>query len=228
MTDTDLTFYGPQRISAALFVRVLKDAKSPAFLEAPTLAMIPLQYGIDRAVALAFFKHESSYGKVGVATHTRGWGNLRKGMGRSNGVYTSPVSGTFATYATYADSLIDWCELIHYYVSSLNLRTVRPALRRYAPSSDGNNPDAYGNAVIAQVNAWMTQERGQPGPQPGAYIFRGLPIWQRADLTGPIAGYLSGDSVITIDAVEGPGYAPTAGHLADERGFVDMSKLDRS
>jgi hypothetical protein len=39
-----------------------------------------------------------------------------------------------------------------------NTPGVRAALRIYAPSSDGNKPDAYADAVIALVARW---QRGQ-------------------------------------------------------------------
>ena len=62
-------------------------------------------------------------------------------------------------------------------------------------------------------------------PALGLYQFDGLAVYQRADLTGQIADYLPPGSIVSIDAVGGPGYAPTAGHLLSGLGFVDMRLL---
>jgi hypothetical protein len=157
MTDLlqhDLTFRAAPRISQALFVRVLGRNMSPAAVEAAVCYHIPPVYGLDPALALAFFHHESSYGTQGVALATRNWGNLRRGQGRSTGMLRG-----FATYRTWADSLHDWCTLIaNVYVGSRRLVTVRPALQVYAPTSDGNAPKRYADAVMADVARWMAED----------------------------------------------------------------------
>lgn len=54
-----------------------------------------------------------------------------------------------------------------------------------------------------------------------------LDIFQRSDLTGPTAGQIRPGETVQIDArAPLPGYAPTAAHLADGRGFVDLTKLE--
>ena len=54
-----------------------------------------------------------------------------------------------------------------------------------------------------------------------------LDIFQRSDLVGPTAGQIRPGETVQIDAQWPlPGYAPTAGHLADGRGFVDLTKLE--
>jgi len=159
MTDIlpyDLTFLAAPRISAALFRAILVRNASPAAIEADVCYHTPPLFGLDPAIALAFFHHESSYGTQGSATATRNWGNLRKGQGRSTGLLHG-----FATYRTFADSLHDWCHLISgLYVAELRLVTVRPALQLYAPSSDGNTPKRYADAVIADVTRWQMEESG--------------------------------------------------------------------
>lgn len=64
-----------------------------------------------------------------------------------------------------------------------------------------------------------------PAPGLGQYQYDGLAVYQRADLTGPLAGHLPAGSVVTIDGVGQAGYAPTAGHLASGLGFVDLRLL---
>ena len=53
------------------------------------------------------------------------------------------------------------------------------------------------------------------------YTVQGVPIYQRPDLTGPVAGYLAPGDMVAIDAT----YPNGGGHLADGRGFVDMAAL---
>lgn len=159
---TDLTFISPPRISAAAFAAVLAAAHSPAAPEAAALYQIPASLKLDPAIALAFFQHESTYGTAGAARQTLNWGNLRSGPRQLR------VQGGFAVYATWADGLRDWCDLIlHRYVAQ-GLTTVRTALPVYAPSSDGNAPGRYADAVIAAVLAWQTRDPGAPPADPWA------------------------------------------------------------
>ena len=53
------------------------------------------------------------------------------------------------------------------------------------------------------------------------YTVQGVPVYQRPDLTGPVAGYLAPGDRVQIDAT----YPNGGGHLADGRGFVDMAAL---
>jgi len=64
-----------------------------------------------------------------------------------------------------------------------------------------------------------------PPPAPIVMEYPGLAVWQRPELTGPIAGYLPSDSSVTIDAVVGPGYTDHTAHLANGMGFVDVRQL---
>lgn len=54
-----------------------------------------------------------------------------------------------------------------------------------------------------------------------AYVVTGLPIYQKQDMTGALAGHLTSGDTVLIDRV----YANGAGHDASGRGFVDMDGL---
>lgn len=150
----DLTVQAAPRISADVFARVLDRAKSPAAADATALYRIPLGRGLDPAIALAFFAHESTYGTAGVAVRSRNWGNLRRGP---RALY---VANGFAYYAHWADSLSDWADLIaDTYVARLGLTTVSAILARYAPSSDGNAPARYAKIVNALIAQWQAEDR---------------------------------------------------------------------
>jgi hypothetical protein len=60
-----------------------------------------------------------------------------------------------------------------------------------------------------------------PPPPVHAYTVVGVPIYQRQDLVGALAGHLTSGDPVQIDAT----YANGAGHLADGRGFVDLDGL---
>lgn len=148
----DLTFIHPPRITPARFRAVLTAFHSPALPQAAALFAICCQYGLDPAVALAFFVHESSCGTQGRARFTRNWGNLRKGQG--NQIINT---GGWAWYAGWEQSLRDWCLLISAkYVHDWHLPTVGLALEKYAPSSDNNDPNGYAATVCRLVRAWET------------------------------------------------------------------------
>lgn len=147
----DLTFVSPPRITPERFKAALQAAGSPAAPFADKLYQIPLEYGLDPAVALAFFGHESSFGKRGQAVKTLNWGNLRKGQGHA----LRTASG-WAWYDSWEASLRDWCILIkEKYVGRWNRPTVRRALELYAPTTDRNNPSRYADAVMKMVAGWQ-------------------------------------------------------------------------
>ena len=161
MTYNDLSFIAPPRISIHQFTRVLDRALSPAVPEADALYTTCLSYGIDPAVALAFFAHESSCGTTGMARDTLNWGNIRRGQGRQ-----AKVSGGWAWYSSWNNGLADWCQLMtSLYIQRWKLTTVRQALPRYAPTSDGNAPNAYIKAVLDKVATWQAQDVDAPAQE---------------------------------------------------------------
>jgi len=146
-------------ISPQVYSDVLTNKNSPALRQGFTsrdLYNAALNPGINPAIPLAFFYHESQLGTAGIATlGINNWGNLRPGstgfLGRA---YTTQNTdyGIFRKYRNYMDSLMDWIDLMlgpRYKGLSL-----RDALAIYAPSSDGNSPSAYASAVMQLVDAW--------------------------------------------------------------------------
>ena len=150
---SELTFQSAPRIGQHAFIRVLVGAQSPAAPDAPRLYDLVVRYGLDPAIALAFFAHESGYGRRGIATRSLNWGNLRRGP------RAYAIRSGFGYYRTWGDSLQDWCELILNRYVRRSLTTVELALPVYAPSSDGNAPQRYAAAVRALVEQW-TREAG--------------------------------------------------------------------
>jgi hypothetical protein len=155
-----LTFVAAPRMSAELFARVLMRGGSSAADDAANLFAIIVSYGLDPAIALAMFAHESTYGRYGVATRSLNWGNLRSGR------RAYKIESGFGFYHSWGDSLRDWCELISERYVARGLGTVDLAIPVYAPSSDGNAPARYIAQVRQLVVAWEASERVQAGLGP--------------------------------------------------------------
>lgn len=74
----------------------------------------------------------------------------------------------------------------------------------------------------ADFIVWRGALSVPPPPSVRAYRVAGLPMYQRQDLTGPLAGVLPSGDTVLIDAT----YANGAGHDTAGRGFVDMDGLE--
>lgn len=85
-------------------------------------------------------------------------------------------------------------------------------------SDPTNWPNIALNAWIADLYAPVPP----PPPAPKVYRVAGLPVYQRQDLTGPLAGHLDSGAHVAIDAT----YENGAGHLASGLGFVDVDGLE--
>lgn len=157
-----LTLKAQPRISPQAFAQILQrgagGGASPAAPFANELYDIIVGYGLDPAVALAFFAHESQFCTTGVCANqdTKNWGGQRRAFKQQRGIGLVPgASGSFARYASWPDSVRDWCELILYGYVNKGLDTVEKVVPVYAPRSDGNVPESYINTVHRMVAAWQ-------------------------------------------------------------------------
>lgn len=76
--------------------------------------------------------------------------------------------------------------------------------------------------VRAELRRRLSAPPLPPPAAPHTWKLKGLPIYHRQDLTGAVAGYITDDTPQAIDIL----YPNRAGHLMDERGFVDMNGLE--
>jgi hypothetical protein len=147
MSTPDLTLASAPRISASGFRAILLRHASPAAPEAAACYAAFVAKGIDPAVGLAIFQHESGFGLFGVARTNRSWGNVR-GAG-----------GSFVKYSTWTAGAAGLAALLVLYATNkirpgTTTSTIRTFPYVYAPSADGNAPAAYGAAVLALVTTW--------------------------------------------------------------------------
>lgn len=138
---------GGPSLSAAQVDTILANAGSPAQGSGQTFYNDSVQYGIDDAYALAFFKHESTYGLYGAAVNTRSIGNINCTAGYS-------CIGRFRAYPSWQAGIDDWYQLIKTVYVGQGLSTVEAIIPHYAPNSDHNNEAAYISSVENDVSTW--------------------------------------------------------------------------
>lgn len=163
-----LTFRSQPRISRTQFIRVLERYHSPCAALGGECYDIICSYGLDPAVALAFFGHESVFGTRGIAVETLNWGNVRTPVRAERVRGTHPRN--FAIFRSWQDGLRDWCERINErYIHQRGLDTVDKAVPVYAPSADGNNERRYIEHVNQLIKDWMAEDVRSP-EQAGAAL----------------------------------------------------------
>jgi len=139
---------GGPSLSASKIDTILTNAGSPAAGSGAEFVLDSAQYNIDDSVAMAFFKHESSFGLKGAAIDTHSIGNINCTPGYS-------CIGRFRSYSSWAAGIDDWYKLISgpAYAGS-GLTTLSQIIPKYAPASDGNSESAYIQSVQADVANW--------------------------------------------------------------------------
>lgn len=156
-SEDGLTVKSPPRIGMEKFASVLRHFNSPALPFYSTLYRTCVSMGVDPAVALAFFVHESNCGTKGLAVQNLSWGNVRTPEDPKLGtVVQVPGRGGFARYQNWNDGLVDWCKrLLGPKYAGSGLVTVEQVIPKYAPSSDNNSPTGYSAAVKLMVAGWQ-------------------------------------------------------------------------
>lgn len=179
-TTPDYAILSAPRISAAGFAAVLAGGHSPAAAEAAGCYAAFTAAGVDPTVGLAVFRKESSFGTAGRAVRNKSWGNIRGGTG-----YPTD-SGHFRIYPSWTVGAMDAARLLGVY----GRNAIRPGTRTdsvqtfpyvWAPSSDGNAPDAYGDSLASWIGQWAAKYPSGGG-------------------AGPITGPSGGGTVISASA----------------------------
>ncbi|GAC1426143.1 MAG: hypothetical protein NVS4B1_02920 [Ktedonobacteraceae bacterium] len=139
---------GAPSVTADFINRVLAAYSSPAAGKGQALYDMGVKYGIDPAFALAFFQHESSFGKAGEARSSLSLGNLRC-------IPDAQCTNNYAWFPTWEAGFEAWYKLIrNLYVAVWGLTTVDQIIPRYAPNADNNNEAAYIAALKRELDVW--------------------------------------------------------------------------
>jgi hypothetical protein len=137
-------------ITAERIDAVLQQYGSPAAGTGKAFYDLGVKYGINPAVALAFFVHESACGTKGVARVTKSIGNIRTTPGYRD------YQG-YRAYDTWEAGIEDFYKLIHdLYIDGWGLHTVAQILPRYAPPADSNDTGAYISNVENLMDSWRS------------------------------------------------------------------------
>lgn len=141
-------------LTAEQINRVLESYNSPAVGTGHIWYNIGLQYGIDPAIAIAFFIHESSAGT------NPNWAGIKPGGGTTHNVGNiicagySRCHGRFRDYASWEEGINDWYRLIDIeYIQGRGHRTIADVIPVYAPAFE-NNVQGYINAVTRMIDDW--------------------------------------------------------------------------
>ncbi|MBN2458801.1 glucosaminidase domain-containing protein [Candidatus Woesearchaeota archaeon] len=140
---------------------VLRNSNSPAFTEEPDIAehiyAESQRTGIDDAFAMAFFKHESSFGKYGKAPITKSIGNIRYTAVCKN-TYDGTEYDGFCRYQSWKDGVTAWYNLIRDGYVNQGQDTLGEVIAKYAPCNENNV-----NTYIASVTNFVDDYRGGDG-----------------------------------------------------------------
>ena len=141
---------GQPSIGASFIDQLLCKYNSPACNTGNTLYTDGKAANIDPAYALAFFLHESTFGKYGVAHDNLGLGNIRCTQGYS-------CNNGFRAYPSWETGYKDWYALMNSstYIGG-GLTTVDQIIPRYAPNGDNNNEAGYIAALKQSVDLWRS------------------------------------------------------------------------
>ncbi len=159
--DTSYSVIGGPSLTADFINQVLNRYGSPAAGKGQTLYDLGVKYGVDPAFALAFFMHESSFGKAGMATVTLGLGNERCIEDRpcinSQGGPCESEQSCYAQFSSWEDGFEHWYMLITGPVyKGSGLTTIAQIIPRYAPNADHNNEAGYIASVENAVATWRS------------------------------------------------------------------------
>lgn len=162
VASSDVSVVGTPTISVAKINAILASYGSPASGKGQALYDDGVTYGINPAVALAFFVMESKAGTKGEATKTLALGNERCIAGRA---CVDQNRGGYAQFTSWEDGFTHWYQMIKlgYVQGGINsvigrsacpCTTVARIVPVYAPNSDNNNELTYIRTVVGLVNSW--------------------------------------------------------------------------
>jgi hypothetical protein len=152
----------PPDIPKSKFVQVLKDANSPALVEASASYDAVVKEGLSPAFILAIFFHESRLAtdpqSMVVIHGTHNPGNCRTSRIGVKTIITTE-RGNFVKYDSWEQGFRDCAVRLkdkNYVYAQEGRATITQIIERWAPKGDfNNNPDGYINTVISLMNQWI-------------------------------------------------------------------------
>jgi hypothetical protein len=147
---------GGPSLSVDYINQVLANAGSPAAGQGDTFYSMSVKYQIDDIFALAFYRHESTYGLAGEARSSLSIGNLRCVYKGYEDLGPWCPDG-YTHWPSWQAGIEAWYRLIrNVYVNSWGLSTVPQIIPHYAPNADHNDESAYIASVEQSVASWRS------------------------------------------------------------------------
>lgn len=145
---TSFSVLSQPRLSPTFINQVLTSYGSPAAGTGQTLYDLGRQYGINSDFALAFFGHESTFGRSGEARESLSLGNLRC-------IPNFECRDGYAWFPDWVSGYRAWYALIRdLYVNTWGLTTIEQIIPRYAPPADENDDSAYITDLKLFLTTW--------------------------------------------------------------------------
>ena len=147
---------GAPTITVAQIEAVLAEYNSPAQGHGQEIYDLGVKYGINPAICLAFFIHESSAGSNPAWAGRKDDGSYTHNIGNIICTEGWRCYGRFRDYDTWSQGIEDWYKLIkELYIGEWQRTTVDDIIPKYAPAADNNNEGAYIEAVKQLVQGWQ-------------------------------------------------------------------------
>lgn len=151
-----LAVMGAPTITVAQIEAALNQYHSPAAGHGQEIYDLGLKYGINPAISLAFFIHESGAGSNPAWAGLKPDGTTTHNVGNIICTPGYRCFGRFRDYPTWGEGIEDWYKLIkELYVGEWGRETVEEIIPKYAPASDNNDESAYVNSVKRLVDEWQ-------------------------------------------------------------------------
>ncbi len=155
-SEFGLSVVGPPTITVAGIEQVLASYNSPAVGHGQEIYDLGIKYGINPAISLAFFIHESGAGSNPAWAGWKDDGTTTNNVGNIICTPGYRCHGRFRDYASWGEGIEDWYKLItELYVGEWGRSTVEQIIPKYAPSADNNDEGAYINSVKRMVESWQ-------------------------------------------------------------------------
>ncbi len=152
---------GHPMFSTDFINRVLDAYRSPMRGMGQSILDTLKKYGIDPAIALAFFLHESQMGTTGESRVTKAWGNSRCVGGyacvKTNGdpCPDPEVESCYAAFSSWLQGLDEWgWQLTNPLYAAGGRVLVDDIIPRYAPTADGNDEAGYIASLKHSADTW--------------------------------------------------------------------------
>jgi len=165
--------------------RSITSQPSPVATEADAIYDVLAPLGLTRlAAVMAWIERRNETDPGGLQYYGRELHNL---WAVKNPPAEQATKGEWRRYPSYAAAAADWGPYI-LGPTYRDLTTIAQLIARYAPWSDGNNPDAYGRQAAELINQLPLLDEEEPVPDAINWEPIPWPTMRRAVVTKPYDG----------------------------------------